>query len=100
MAADEGLRSGMDNLEGTLNSVAECATLGVVARELSSNQFRDLRARHAQTKWAAEEASQVRMVVPDDPLARQADYVPTKLAANDGQPEPPFHNARMSAFGY
>ena len=57
MAADEGLRSGMDNLEGTLNSVAECATLGVVARELSSNQFRDLRARHAQTKWAAEVAS-------------------------------------------
>ena len=69
----------VSHLQSTLDSVAERATLELSGRELSSSQFRDLLARRARSKRAAEEASEARVVVPDDLLARLIDDVRAEL---------------------
>ena len=65
----------MRQLWATLDSVAERATIELGDGELSSGQLRDLLARRAQTRQAAQEVREASVVVPDDLLARLGDDV-------------------------
>ena len=65
----------MRQLRATLDAVAERATLRLRDGELSSGQFRELLARRAQSKQAAEDVREASVVVPDDLLARLGDDV-------------------------
>ena len=65
----------MRQLRATLDAVAERATLKLRDGELSSGQFRELLARRAQSKQAAEDVREASVVVPDDLLARLGDNV-------------------------
>ncbi|MYB41819.1 MAG: hypothetical protein F4X76_06440 [Chloroflexi bacterium] len=65
----------MQELLATLDSIAERASIEVGGGELSSGSFRELLARRAQTRQAADEVRQARVAVPDDLLARLGDGV-------------------------
>lgn len=56
-------------------------------------------APYAQTNWAAEEASSVRVFFRDALIARQTDYARAWQAANDGQLGAAVSGTRLNALG-